>query len=106
MTYNFIHGIVFTAEEYEDYKNEKYFSNCACGDYIVHALVNADTQEIIIRDDNIHQPIEEQIESFLAGVTYKNQNDFSILQGLFIVPNNPYSSPLFSDEVKFIKFSK
>ena len=101
---NLIHAIVFTEEEYEYYKDEKYFCDCACGDYIVHCLVDVDKKHCITRNDNIHSDIESEIRSFVDGLEYAGY-EVDIKYGLYIVPNNPYEINLFAENIKFIELS-
>lgn len=103
--YNFIHAIVFTEDEYEYYKDEKYFRDCADGDYIVHCLINVNEKQVVLRDDNTHQPIEQMIDNFLYGFNYHNDKPYKVKCGLYVVPNDPYTSNLFAENVKFIELS-
>lgn len=99
---NLIHAIVFTEEEYEDYKNEKYFRNCTDGDYIVHCLIDTNKPFCIARNDNCHSSIETEIESFIGGLKYAGY-EVNIKYGLYVVPNNPYGINLFAENIKFIE---
>lgn len=99
---NFIHAIVLTEEEYEYYKNETHFRDCCDGDYVVHCLVNTNARQIVMRDDNTHQPIEEMIDNFLYGFNYYGDRPYTLTYGLYIVPNKPYDTNLFTENIKFI----
>lgn len=101
---NLIHAIVFTEDEYEYYKDEKYFCDCASGDYIVHCLVDVDKKHCITRNDNTHSDIESEIRSFIDGLEYAGY-EVNVKYGLYIVPNNPYEINLFSENIKFIELS-
>lgn len=103
MNYKFIHAIVLTKEEYKDYKDETNFRDCTCGDYIVHVLVDKTNQEVIIREDNIHAPVENIIESFLEGLVYDNSNSYDLIYGFYIVPKDCYFDSIFSKETQFIE---
>ena len=103
LEYVFIHGIIIQENEWEYYKNEKYFRDCADGDYIVHCLVNVNEKQVVLRDDNTHQPIGEMIDNFLYGFNYHKYKIYKVKYGLYIVPNNPYNSNLFTENVKFIE---
>lgn len=101
---NLIHAIVFTEEKYKDYKDEKYFCDCANGDYIVHCLVDVDQKYCITRNDNTHSDIESEIRSFIDGLEYVGY-EVNIKYGLYVVPNNPYEINLFAENIKFIELS-
>lgn len=65
----------------EDYD----YDDITCGDYIVFALwdiTDENHPKMIMCDDNIHTPIESDIESFIEGVKYAidiNYSDRNIL---------------------------
>ena len=70
----FIHAVIYDTTEYNelreygvDFENWDDFTE---GDYIVHCLYSVDNEEIIIHEDNTHQPVETMIENFLDGVIY------------------------------------
>ena len=67
----FIHAIVMDTDEFNALE-EHTWDYLSDGDYIVHCLYSVDNEHIIFLEDNTHQPIETQIETFLEGVRYRD----------------------------------
>ena len=83
----FIHAVIFDVNEYNELKEygvdfENWDDFCD-GDYIVHCLYSVDNEQVIIHEDNTHQPVETMIENFLDGVEYANAVDV----GGMMIPN-------------------
>ena len=80
----FIHAVVFNKDEFENgFYDTGNWGDLTDGDYVVHCLYCVDNQDIIILEDNTHQPVEAMIESFLDGVRYAG----SINVGGLIIDN-------------------
>lgn len=81
----FIHAVVFDKDEFE---NGNYdtgnWADLTGGDYIVHCLYSVDNENIIILEDNCHQPVVPMIDNFLDGVRYAG----SVNVGGLIVDNS------------------
>lgn len=67
----FIHAIVMDTDEFNALE-EHTWDYLSDGDYIVHCLYDVDNEHIIILEDNTHQPVVSQIETFLEGVRYRD----------------------------------
>lgn len=70
----FISGIIVSKEEKEEFNLQDWY-DANNGDYIIHALFDITDPENVITimiDDNTHTSIEDQIESFIAGIEYSN----------------------------------
>jgi hypothetical protein len=69
----FIHAIVLTntqvRNEYYDLGDWDDLNN---GDYVVHCLYSVDNEDVVILDDNTHEPVETMIDMFLEGYDYAN----------------------------------
>jgi hypothetical protein len=67
----FIHAVIFDVDEFNNgnYNTEDWGDLCD-GDYVVHCLYSIDNEEILIHEDNTHQPVETMIENFLQGVEF------------------------------------
>lgn len=101
----FIHAVIFDKDEFE---NGNYNSNdwdeLTNGDYIVHCLYNAENENIIILNDNCHQPVEIMIDRFLDGVRYASSvnvggliidnSDVEVIKALVIVNNGCSYQPV------------
>ena len=71
----FIHAVVFENTEFGYGKYDvTNWSDLTNADYTVHCLYSEDREKIIYLEDNIHAPIEKQIESFLEGVAYTDES--------------------------------
>lgn len=71
MEFNLLHVLVFDKSEIsKDDILITDFYDLSFGDYIDHMLIDKDRKKIIYDDDNIHSPIEEQINSFIKGLCY------------------------------------
>ena len=73
----FIHAIVMDTEEVKNCKEDGLkldtWSDLNYGDYIVHCLYCVDKEEIIIIEDNTHEPVETIIYEFLSGIEYTGE---------------------------------
>lgn len=80
----FIHAVIFDTDEFNNgnYNTEDWGDLCD-GDYVVHCLYSVDSEEILIHEDNTHQPVEAMIESFIDGVNY--MCDCAIVTKAYIV---------------------
>ena len=67
----FIHAIVMDTDEFNALE-EHTWDYLSDGDYIVHCLYDVDNEHIIFLEDNTHQPVVSQIETFLEGVRYRD----------------------------------
>ena len=93
-----VHGLVFTTEEIteEEIKNTE-FTDLTFGDYITHILIDEDKQTIILYGDNIHNPIEAEIESFVDGLRYAGI-EIEVRHGVF------FAEDYKKENLKFAKF--
>jgi len=67
----FIHAVVFDNTEFARSNYDiTDWSDLTSEDYTVHCLYSENYEKIIYLEDNIHAPIEKQIESFLEGVKF------------------------------------
>lgn len=71
MTFYLLHALIFHNDEMtrDEILNSDFY-DLACGDYIDHILIDKKNQKIIYQNDNIHEPIEAQIDSFIEGLCY------------------------------------
>lgn len=94
----FIHAVVFDKDEFENGNyNTNDWDDLTDGDYIVHCLYSVDNEDIIILNDNCHQPVEPMIDQFLDGVRYVScvnvggliidNSDVEVIKALVIVDN-------------------
>ena len=83
----FIHAVVYTQNEmkYGDYDTGSW-DDLNNGDYVVHCLYSIDNKEILIHEDNIHQPVEAMIENFLQGIEFCG-HDAIVTNALVVVDN-------------------
>lgn len=68
---------MFSEEEYDnldDINPEDYDFNW---DYAQMALIDADTEEVLLWNDNIHTNIEDNIDNFLEGYKHSS-NEFKV----------------------------
>ena len=69
----FIHAIVLNNTQV---RNESYdlgdWDDLNDGDYVVHCLYSVDNEDVIILDDNTHEPVVSMIDMFLEGYDYAN----------------------------------
>ena len=86
----FIHAVIFDNDEmkYNDYDTGSWDDLCD-GDYVVHCLYCVDTNEMIIHDDNTHEPVEAMIDSFIKGVNY--MCDCAIVEKALVVVDNGFA---------------
>ena len=73
MRYKFLHAIVLSHDEFENYKEigvDFTFNSLSSGDYIVHALYDIEQESVVCLDDNTHTCIKDQINAFLDGLEY------------------------------------
>ena len=86
----FIHAVIFDTDEFNNghYNTEDWRDLCD-GDYVVHCLYCEDSEEILVHEDNTHQPVEAMIESFVNGVNY--MCDCAIVTKAYIVVDNGLS---------------
>lgn len=82
--YSLIHGIILTKEDgyTEDDIQITFFEDLCWGDYITHRLVDRKDNSVIFENDNVHQPIETIIDSFIVGLVYGG-NSVEITQGVW-----------------------
>jgi hypothetical protein len=80
----FIHAVVFDVDEFNNgnYNTEDWGDLCD-GDYVVHCLFSVDNEQVIIHEDNTHQPVVTMIDSFIGGVVFANSTDV----GGIMIPN-------------------
>ena len=96
----FIHAVVYDVTEYENLREHKVnlwnWDELTEGDYIIHCLYDVNNEQVLIHEDNIHQPVEIMIENFLNGVKYANSTNEKIIvkKGGIIVKKSksPYDS--------------
>ena len=84
----FIHAIVLDKSEYDELKEygmDEWDDLCS-GDYIVHCLYSIDNQEILIHEDNTHQPVEVMIDNFFDGIEFCGR-DVVVAKAIVIVDN-------------------
>ena len=83
----FIHAVIFDKSEYNELKEYgvdfENWDDITGGDYIVHCLYSVDNEQVIIHEDNTHQPVVTMIDSFLGGVVFANSTDV----GGIMIPN-------------------
>ena len=86
----FIHAVIFDVDEFNNghYNTEDWGDLCD-GDYVVHCLYCADTEDVIILEDNCHASVENMIDSFIDGVRY--MCDCAIVTKAYIVVDNGLS---------------
>ena len=86
----FIHAVIFDVDEFNNsnYNTEDWGDLCD-GDYVVHCLYSIDNEEILIHEDNTHQPVEAMIENFLQGVEFCGHD--AIVTKAYIVVDNGLS---------------
>ena len=82
--YSLIHGIVLVEEDgyTEDDIQITFFEDLCWGDYITHRLVDRKDNSAIFDCDNVHQPIETMINSFIEGLVYGG-NSVEVTQGVW-----------------------
>ena len=87
----FIHAIVFDKGEYDELRDFgiEGWDDLKSGDYIVHALYSIDNKEVLILDDNTHQPVEAMIEKFLEGIEFCGHD--AVVTKAIVVVNDSYS---------------
>ena len=80
----FIHAVIFDVDEFNNgFYNTEDWGDLCDGDYVVHCLYSVDNEQVLIHEDNTHQPVETMIENFLEGVEYAN----AINVGGMMIPN-------------------
>lgn len=79
---NFIHFIL--VDNPEDLNEE--WDSLVSEDYCKHCLYSVKKDKIVFLSDNIHEPIETQIDSFIEGVRFCSQN-CSLRKGIMFNKN-------------------
>ena len=83
----FIHAVVYDKTEYDNLREYgvdfESWDDLTEGDYIVHCLYDVENEQILIHEDNTHQPVEAMIENFLDGIKYANSTNV----GGLMIPN-------------------
>ena len=69
----FIHAIVMDTDEFNALE-EHTWDYLSDGDYIVHCLYSIDNEEVLILEDNTHQPVEIMIENFYEGIEFTGRD--------------------------------
>ena len=97
----FIHAVVFDRNEFDNLREHGIdlcnWDDLCDGDYVVHCLYDADTEKVLIHEDNTHQPVEAMIENFLDGVRYANNEKVIVKKAGVVV--NEGKSPYDADAV-------
>lgn len=65
MKVNLIHAIILEPEYFDEGMD---FDEAECGDYIVHAIYDLESENCIFHDDNIHNDPSKFLEGVEAGV--------------------------------------
>lgn len=87
----FIHAIIFTTEEWEDFgKDIVDWDDADCADYVVHMFYDLDNEKIIYYHDNTHEPINLEVDCYIEGIESCGFNVYADKQICLVDTQEPY----------------
>lgn len=80
--------VVLEADEYDASLT---FDDAACGDYIVHAIFDYESDKFVFCDDNMHNDPSTFLDGFIAGITVMGE-EVDLREVLVYVEGSTYNT--------------
>ena len=77
--------------EADEYDASLTFDDATCGDYIVHAIFDYESDKFVFLDDNIHNDPYTFLDGFIAGITVMGE-DVDIREVIVYVEGSTYNT--------------